>query len=158
MSRGYSLDLRERVVALVAEGMSKSAAGRHLRIAESSAIKWCKRLEESGSLAEKPGRKLVYSPLEAHADWLLAFVERRSDATLAEIVAAISEERGLSITDSSIARFFKRRGLSYKKKRCTLASSCEPTSPRRAKNGGRRSPRLIQKSWSSSTRRAPTRR
>ena len=100
MSRGYSLDLRERVVALVDEGMSKSGAGRHLRIAESSAIKWCKRLEESGSLAEKPGRKLVYSPLEAHADWLLAFVERRSDATLAEIVVAISEERGLSITDS----------------------------------------------------------
>lgn len=92
MSRGYSLDLRERGVALVAEGMSKSAAGRHLRIAESS-IKWCKRLEELGSFAEKPGRKLVYSPLEAHADWLLAFVERRSDAALAEIVSAISEER-----------------------------------------------------------------
>ena len=49
-------------------------------------------------------RKLVYSPLEAHADWLLAFIERHSDATLAEIVAAISEERGLSITDSSIVQ------------------------------------------------------
>jgi transposase len=115
MSRGYSLDLRERVIALVAEGMSKSAAGRHLRIAESSAIKWCKRLEETGSLAENPGRKLAPSPLDAHADWLLAFVERRSDATLAEIVVAIREERGVSITDSSISRFFQRRGVTYKK-------------------------------------------
>jgi transposase len=120
--------------------MSKSAAGRHLRIAESSAIKWCKRLEESGSLAEKPGRKLVYSPLEAHADWLLAFVERRSDATLAEIVAAISEERGLSITDSSIARFFKRRGLSYKKnaaRQRAVASRCRRGARRMAEGAAR---------------------
>ena len=158
MSRGYSLDLRERVVALVAEGMTKSAAGRHLRIAESSAIKWCKRLEETGSLAEKPGRKLVYSPLEAHADWLLAFIERRKDAMLAEIVVAIFEEQGVSITDSSISRFFKRRGVTFKKKLCTPASNCEPTSLRRARHGEKRNPRSTRKSWSSSTRRAPIRK
>ena len=132
MSRGYSLDLRERVVALVAEGMTKSAAGRHLRIAESSAIKWCKRLEETGSLTEKPGRNLVYSPLEAHADRLLAFVERRKDATLAEIVAAIFEEQGLSITDSSISRFFKRRGVTFKKN-----SARQRATPSRRRCGAR---------------------
>lgn len=128
MSRGYSLDLRERVVGLVNEGMSKRAAARHLRIAESSAIKWMKRFEATGSLAEKPGKKPVYSPLDAHADWLLAFVERRPDATLAEIVAAIFEERQFAITDSSISRFFQRRGLTYKKN----------TLRQRAVAGGRR--------------------
>jgi hypothetical protein len=45
--------------------------------AEFSAIKWCRRLEERGSLAEKPGRRLVASLLEAHVNRLLAFVERR---------------------------------------------------------------------------------
>ena len=115
MPKPYSLDLRERVAALVAGGMSKRAAGRHFLIAESSAIKWCRRLEETGSLAEKPGRKRVYSPLEAHADWLLAYIDRRKDATLAEIVTAIFEEQGVSITDSSISRFFKRRGVTFKK-------------------------------------------
>jgi len=158
MSRGYSLDLRKRVVALVAEGMSKSAAGRHLRIAESSAIKWLKRLEETGSLAEKPGRKLVCSPLEAHADWLLAYIDRRKDATLAEIVTAIFAEQGVTITDSSISRFFKRRGVTFKKKLCTPASNCGPTSSQRVRNGERRSLRSTRKSWSSSMRRAPTRR
>ena len=115
MSRGYSLDLRGRVIALVEEGLSRSAAARRLKVAVSSAIKWSKRYEETGSFAEKPGRKLVYSPLEAHADWLLAFVAGRPDATLAESVAALQDERGLKTTDSSVSRFFKRRGIPFKK-------------------------------------------
>ena len=115
MSRGYSLDLRGRVVALVGEGLSRSAAARHFKVAVSSAIKWTKRFEETGSFAENPGRKLVYSPLEAHADWLVAFVAGRPDATLAEIVAALQAERGLTITDSSVSRFFKRREITFKK-------------------------------------------
>ena len=132
MSRGYSLDLRERAAALVEEGMSRSAAGRHLRIAPSSAIKWLKRLKETGSLAERPGKKLVYSPLEAHADWLLAFVARRPDATLAEIVAVLQDERGLTITDSSVSRFFQRRGLAYKKN-----AARQRAAPRRRRQGAR---------------------
>jgi transposase len=115
MSRGYSLDLRERVIALVDEGASRSAAARHFKIAASSAIKWAKRFEETGSFAEKPGKKLVYSPLEAHADWLLAFIASRLDATLAETVAALQDERGFKTTDSSVSRFFKRRGITFKK-------------------------------------------
>ena len=49
-------------------GGARSAAARRFKVAVSSAIKWIKRFEETGSFAEKPGRKLVYSPLEAHAD------------------------------------------------------------------------------------------
>lgn len=115
MSRGYSLDLRGRVVALVGEGMSRSAAARRFKVAISSAIKWSKRFEDTGSFAEKPGRKLVYSPLEAHADWLLAFIASRPDATLAETVAVLRDERALVTTDSSVSRFFKRRGITFKK-------------------------------------------
>ena len=71
MSRGLSLDLRARAVALIAGGMSRRAAARHLMLAESSAIKWFKRFKETGSYAEKPGRKTQHSPLDKHADWLL---------------------------------------------------------------------------------------
>ena len=139
-------------------GGARSAAARRFKVAVSSAIKWTKRFEETGSFAEKPGRKLVYSPLEAHADWLLAFVAGRPDATLAETVAALQGERGLKTTDSSVSRFFKRRGITFKKTRRTPATSGALMSPRPARRGRRRSRRLIRPSSSSSTRPGPTRK
>ena len=75
MSRGLSLDLRARVIALVEGGTSRRAAARQMQVAESSAIKWFKRYQQTGSFAEKPGKKAQYSPLEAHSEWLLALAE-----------------------------------------------------------------------------------
>jgi transposase len=115
MSRGHSLDLRSRVIALIERGLSRRAAARQLMIGESSAIKWFKLYLETGVFAERPGRKKQYSPLESHAPWLLALVKAEPDLTLAEIVLRLDGELGVKITDSSVARFFQRHGVSYKK-------------------------------------------
>jgi transposase len=40
MGAPYSLDLRERVVAAVAGGMSRAAAARRFGVSRSSAIRW----------------------------------------------------------------------------------------------------------------------
>jgi len=48
MARPYSLDLRERVVAAVASGMSRRAAAAHYQVSESVAIRWAKRVEQNG--------------------------------------------------------------------------------------------------------------
>jgi transposase len=127
MSRGHSLDLRERAIALVESGMSRRAAARQLMVSESSAIKWFKRFEETGSFAERSGKKAQYSPLETHAEWLLALVKGEPDLTLAQIVVRLDEECQLKITDSSVARFFQRHGVSFKKN----------AARQRAKPGGR---------------------
>ena len=127
MSRGHSFDLRARAIALIEGGMSRRAAARQLMISESSAIKWFKLFEDTGSFAERPGRKKEYSPLEAHAEWLLALVKDKPDLTLAQIVAQLDAERQFTITDSSVARFFQRHGVSFKKN----------SARQRAKPGGR---------------------
>ena len=114
MSRGLSFDLRKRVIALVEGGMSRRAAARQLLVSESSSIKWFRRFKER-ELAEKPGKKLRASPLDAHAEWLLALVASESDLTLAEIEGRLLDQRQVKTTDSSIARFFQRHNLSYKK-------------------------------------------
>jgi hypothetical protein len=62
MSRGHSFDLRKRVIALVEGGMSRRAAARQLLVSESSSIKWFRRFKETGSFAEKPGKKSRPSP------------------------------------------------------------------------------------------------
>ena len=54
MGSPYSLDLRERVVAAVAGGMSRAEAARHFRVSHSSAIRWTKRQAETGSPAALP--------------------------------------------------------------------------------------------------------
>jgi transposase len=51
MGRCYSMDLRERVTGFVAQGHSRRAAARRLRVSESFAIKLVRHQERSGSLA-----------------------------------------------------------------------------------------------------------
>ncbi|HDR28639.1 MAG TPA: IS630 family transposase, partial [Rhodovulum sp.] len=40
MGKPYSSDLRQRFVAVLDEGMSASAAGRRMRIARATAVRW----------------------------------------------------------------------------------------------------------------------
>jgi transposase len=79
MAQGLSLDLRERMIALVEGGMSRRGAARQVTVAGSSAIKWFARWQNTGSGAEKPGKKAQPSPLDARGrckkgQLLLAFV------------------------------------------------------------------------------------
>ncbi len=55
MAAPYSLDLRERVVAAVAAGMSRKQAAAHYQVSHSSAIRWTRRLgrdRQSGGVAD----------------------------------------------------------------------------------------------------------
>src|SRR3954470_21732977 len=54
MAAPYSLDLRERVVAAVSAGMSRKQAAAHYQVSHSSAIRWTRRLAETGSPAALP--------------------------------------------------------------------------------------------------------
>ena len=53
MSRAYSLDLRERAVALVMSGHSRRAVARLLDLGGSTVIRWTRRQAESGSCAAR---------------------------------------------------------------------------------------------------------
>jgi transposase len=111
----YSDDLRERVVAAVAEGCSRRAAAKRFAVSASSSIRWVELQEQTGSVSPRPRRRKSRSPLEAHASWLLELIAREPDLTLAEIVLRLSQDRGVRTTDSSVDRFFKRHGMSFKK-------------------------------------------
>ena len=111
----YSLDLRERVVGAVGDGLSRREAGRLFRVSASSAIRWVDLQDQTGKLDPKP-RGHRRSPLEAHAAWLLELIAREKDLTLEEIAARIGSELGVSTTKSSVDRFYARHGMTFKKK------------------------------------------
>ncbi len=48
MGHGYSLDLRERIVARVARGHARWDAARHFGVSDSCAVKLLARVRETG--------------------------------------------------------------------------------------------------------------
>jgi transposase len=113
--RPYSDDLRARVVSAVGSGCSRHAAAERFAVSASSAIRWVKLHEETGSVRPRRRGGKSRSPLEPHAAWLLALVAAEPDLTLAEIVERLLREREVHSSDSSVDRFFDRHGISFKK-------------------------------------------
>jgi len=108
MGRPYSLDLRERVVAAVRDGMSCRDAAAHFEVSHSSAIRWARRSRENGSPAAMPmGGKRPFS-LAAEQHWVLARLVEKPDITLRELLA--------ELLDLGVWNFVHRSGRSFKKK------------------------------------------
>jgi putative transposase len=114
---GYSMDLRERVVAAVkVEGLSRRAAAARFNVSYSAAIEWLKLFDETGSVA--PRKVGGYKPRKisgAWRDWLVARC-REKDFTLRGLVVELGE-RGLQVDYRSVWEFVRAEGLSHKKRR-----------------------------------------
>ena len=84
MPRGYSRDLRERVLRAAASGLSAGEIQHHLGVSPSSLQRWKRTRRLNRSL--DPGRSPGPSPktLVAHEAALRAQVAAQPDATLAD--------------------------------------------------------------------------
>jgi transposase len=114
MPAAYSADIRGRVIARVESGSSRREAADQFEVSPSSAIKWVAAYRATGSCAAKP-RGGSTSPLEEHADFLLALIEAQPDLTLDEVVCAMRKQR-IPGSRTSVWRFFKRHDITFKKK------------------------------------------
>ena len=115
VGRPYSEEYRRRVVDEIAEGSSRRGAARRFKVGASSAIRWKKRLDETGSAAPAPRPGKSRSPVEPHAAWLLALIKAEPDLSLEELAQRIEAELGLKTSTSAVDRFVQRHELSYKK-------------------------------------------
>ncbi|CTQ60584.1 Transposase [Roseibium album] len=117
MSKTLSDELRERVLDAVAAGASCRAAAARFGIAPSTAVRWVKRFRETGDRRALPqGGDYRSQAIEAHADFILELVAARKDITLAEIVERLMTERAFACAQSTVWRFFSRRGFTFKKR------------------------------------------
>ena len=115
MGAPYSLDLRERVVAAVAGGMSRAAAAAHYQVSRSSAIRWTQREAVTGSPAALPmGGKKPFA-LAEEAAWIRARVAEKPDITGRALLAELNE-RGVEVSYYGVWHFLDCAGLSFKKK------------------------------------------
>ena len=128
MAKALSMDLRERVIAAVDEGVSRRQVAERFGVSASSAIRWCQLQRDSGDARPMPqGGDRRSQRIEAEAVRILSLVRETPDITLEEIKAELAE-RGLLFSVSAIWRFLDRRGLTFKKSPPTRRSRNVPTS------------------------------
>ena len=133
----YSLDLRQRVLAVVDAGQLRRP---QIAALFSVSTSWIRRLvqrrRETGSIAPTPQR---HGPLPALSDRqrqrLAELVRRRPDATLAELRQQLAA--GVGIT--TLWRELSLLGLTLKKSRSGPASRTVPTSSSDARSSRRKS-------------------
>jgi transposase len=103
MTRAYSNDLRERVVAAVGAGESCRAVAARYDVAASSVVKWSQRYRATGSVA--PGKMGGYRKrvLKPH----LSFIVHRLKDELAA--------RDVFVSHTAVWMFLCREGLRFKK-------------------------------------------
>jgi transposase len=114
MSKGYSIDLRERVLASLDAGISKMTAHLLLRISRPTIDRWIALREQTGSLAPRALPQTCQPQLQGAA--FEEFAQRHAHATLSEMAQAWREERGVSLTAMSFSRALRGLGWTRKKR------------------------------------------
>jgi transposase len=102
------------VIEAVETGASRGEAAESFGIDASSAVRWLQCWNETGRCAPKPRGGSV-SPLERHAEQILALVAEQSDLTLEEAIAELRKRR-IRTSKSAVSRFFQRHEITFKKK------------------------------------------
>ena len=117
MGRAYSQDLRDRVIdAVETEGMSCRSASRRFGVSESSAIKWLQRYRKTGQRRPVGTGGHRPSVLAPHRDFLEVVRLEQPDITLQALCDRLAGERGVKADTGMMSRFFRREGITVKKR------------------------------------------
>jgi transposase len=126
MSKALSVDLRDRVVAAIEGGTSCRQAAARFGVSPSSAIRWRMLARTQGDVRPGPlGGDRRSGRIEAHAELILGLLDKKRDATLAELRASLAEQ-GVVVGMGTLWRFFARHDITLKKSRRTPTSRPAP--------------------------------
>jgi len=132
MGKSLSLDIRERVVTLVDEGLSCREAARRLRISAASAVRIMQRKRRTGGVKAASQGRPRRSKLDGVSDWLKSRVEAEPDITMPELAELLKQEHAITATAAMLSRhLIHRLGFTYKKIPDRDGAAAQ-TGPRRA--------------------------
>ena len=122
MPAALSLDLRVRVLAAVAQGLSHRAAGDRFGVSAASVSRWRALEREQGDArARRLGGDRRSGRIEAHRDMILAMITETPDMAIEELRQALAE-KDLVVGYGTIRRFFARHAITRKKRPRTRPS------------------------------------
>jgi transposase len=112
---GYSLDLRKKIVESVKKGVPKAETARHFGVDRATVKRYCKQLDERGTLEPRkaPGRA---SKLDEKArKLLLEDLEERPWATHSQRAEFLFAASGVRVSEATVCRAVGRLRRSRKK-------------------------------------------
>jgi transposase len=116
MAKTLSEDLRSRLIAAVAGGMSRRTAAARFGVAIASAVRWVHEWHTTGATCAKPkGGDRRSHRIEAYRDLILGAVDAQVDITLVELADMLRHDYGASFAPSTIWRFLDRHAMTFKK-------------------------------------------
>lgn len=125
MTKPYSDDLRERVVAAMQSGVSCRSVAARFDVAPSSVVKWTQRAVRTGSVSPAQMGGYRRPLLEPHRIWLLDQVQACPHITLAMLQEMLAQ-RGIVVSHDTVWRFLCGCGLSFKKRHWSPTSVNAP--------------------------------
>lgn len=115
MSKALSVDLRVRVLAAIASGLTHRQAGGRFAVSADSVSRWRKLEREQGDPTPGAlGGDQRSHGIEQHGAAILDIVADNQDITLAKIKSVL-EARGVSTSIGGLWRFFDRHKITLKK-------------------------------------------
>lgn len=114
MGKPYSMDLRERVIAVIEGGMSTRQAAARFSIGIATAGTWARLKRAKGSV------------LDAHTDFICGLIAEAPDITLEEIAERLAGERSVKVVSTAVWKFLDRRDMTHKKRPLTRANRSAP--------------------------------
>jgi len=128
MAKGYSVDLRERVIAALQRGgMTDEQAAKLFQIGEATVHRWKRLKRETGALEPRP-RGGGYPPRIAPGKEQLVreIVADQPDLTIQEAAWEFHRRTGTSVSRATMGRTLRKLGLTRKKKSLTATEQETP--------------------------------
>ena len=114
MGKGYSIDLRERVLNAIDEGSSKQKAHLLFRVSRSTINHWFELRAQTGSMAPRVQGNRRAPQLQGAV--FEEFVKRHAPSALAEMAQAWQQEQGVILSAMSFSRALRALGWTRKKR------------------------------------------
>jgi transposase len=116
MGKPLPIELRSRLVAAVAEGMSRRAAAERFDVSPSSAVRWVQASNTTGDISAKAqGGDTRSHRIEAYQDVIMAAIEAEKDISLVELAGLLFTQHGALFAASTVWRFLDRHAMTFKK-------------------------------------------
>ena len=117
MAKSLSFDLRSRVLAAIADGLSCRRAALRFGVSASSAIRW-QALRQAGAdgRPKAQGGDRLSRRTDAHAGLIAMALAETPDITLPELKQRLAAQ-GASTSVTALWRYFRRHGITRKKRR-----------------------------------------
>ena len=158
MIHPYSLDLRERAVSLLDEGLNSVEVAEMLGVSDSWVRKMRIRRLALGHLVpgSPPGKERLLS--EAQEEELCLLALEHADATLEELAVLMKKEMKVRASISTVSRRLIEMGMTRKKSPSMRAKQTAPRSSESASSSSGGTSFVARRACSSSTKRASTSR